>query len=548
MTLFAMRLRGLLNDIKRRPGRYIFGWVFLALVFWGILAATRFGVGFIDNYPAIGTIADAVMQRMLEGLFTMLTLGVAFSVLTTAITTLYSSNDLPFLLSLPVPPERVFYLKVTETYINAALLPATFTIPVLLGLGLERNAPFIYYPLSLLALLALYAIPVAFGSFVSLFLMKVAPAGRVKEISTAISVVLAAALIFGLRALRPEQLATMTPEAFEALMVRFADLQIGWLPTSWTSGAVWGALSGQITPAAIMLALLSLVLLYLVARLAAFAYRDGWIRALDSGHAKLDPSVKPIAWWEKPLMLLGRSGSIMIKDNRLLMRDPSQWSQLLVLVALAGVYLVSVGSVEVGLQRFKDALGTMNLMFLSFLLSGIGIRMAYPAVSLEGEGFWLLKTSSMSSRDIVFTKFWHTLPLMLLLGLGLGLTTALLIDLSPTLAFASPLAGACSAFVISALGVGLGAAFPRFDATNPSEIPMSAGGLLYMTLSLMFAALLTAMFAWPAWQAFETPNLMIWFQPNGLMFLLGILSVTLLATLLPLVYGSYALSKYEAGD
>ncbi|MCA9838913.1 MAG: hypothetical protein KC422_18500 [Trueperaceae bacterium] len=548
MILFAMRLRGLLNDLKKRPGRYLFGWFFLALVFWGILAATRYGVGFIDRYPAVGSIADAVMQRSLEGLFSMLTLGVAFSVLTTAITTLYSSHDLPFLLSLPVPPERVFYLKVAETYINAALLPAIFTIPVLLGLGLERSAPWLYYPLALFSLLALYAIPVALGSFIALFLMRIAPAGRVKEISTALSVVLAAALIFGLRALRPEQLAAMSPEAFEALLQRFAEFRIGWLPTSWTSGAVWGALEGKVTPAIFILAGLSLVLLFLVARLAAFAYRDGWIRGLDSGAPKLDSRAKGPSFWERPFYLLGRGGSIMVKDNRLLLRDPSQWSQLLVLTALAGVYLVSLSSVEVDLQRFKDAVGTMNLMFLGFLMSGIGIRMAYPAVSLEGEGFWLLKTSALKPKQIVMTKFWHSLPLMLILGLGLGTSAAFLIDLSPTLAIASPLAGISSAFVISGLGVGLGAAFPRFDATNPSEIPMSAGGLLYMTLSLIYAALLTTVFAWPAWRTLRNPTEVLWLQSEGVLFLLGILLLTLLGTFLPLIFGSYSLSKYEPGD
>ena len=548
MNLFTLRLRGLFNDLKRRPGRYLFGWLFLALVFWGILAATRFGVGFIDQYPAVGSIADAVMQRSLEGLFSLLTLGVAFSVLTTAITTLYSSQDLPFLLSLPVAAERIFYLKVAETYVNAALLPAIFTIPVLLGLGLERSAPLVYYPLALFALLALYAIPVALGSFVALLLMRVAPAGRVKEISTALSVVLAAALILGLRALRPEQLAAMSPEAFEALLARFAEFKIGWLPTSWTSGAVWGALDGRVTPAAFVLALLSLVLLFLVARLAAFAYRDGWIRGLESGSPKLDPRAKKPALWERPFYLLGRGGSLMVKDNQLLLRDPSQWSQLLVLVALAGVYLVSLSSVEVGIQRFRDAVGTMNLMFLGFLMAGIGIRLAYPAVSLEGEGFWLLRTSAMKPKDIVMIKFWHSLPLMLSLGLGLGLSAAFLIDLSPTLAIASPLAGISSAFVISGLGVGLGAAFPRFDATNPSEIPMSAGGLLYMTLALLYAAILTAVFAWPAWRTLNNPNEILWLQTEGALFLLGVLVLTLLGTFLPLMFGSHSLAKYEPGD
>jgi ABC-2 type transport system permease protein len=302
---------------------------------------------------------------------------------------------------------------------------------------------------------------------------------------------------------------------------------------------------------------LSLILLFFVARLAAFAYREGWIRSLDAGSPKLDPTARGASLWEKFMYRFGRGSSILVKDTRLLLRDPSQWSQLLVLVALAGVYLVSMNSFDVELQQFKDAVGTMNLAFLAFMLSGVGIRMAYPMVSLEGEGFWLLRTSNLSSRQIVMIKFWHALPIMLFMGIGLGIATALMIDVSPTLAWAAPMAGLSAALVITSLGVGLGAAFPRFDANNPAEIPLSPGGLLYMTFSLMFAAIMTVLLAYPAWFSLGSPtnvlgirptDEVLWLQPQGLKFLVLIVAVTALGTVGPLWFGSYRLSRYEPGD
>ncbi len=557
MNLFIMRLRGVLNSVKRYPARYIVGLSFLALVYWAILWMVGKGVHFLDTYPAVGNVADAVLQRSLEALFVVLTLGVAFSVLTTAITTLYSSIDLPFLLSLPIKPVNVFYLKVTETYLSAAFLPALFTIPILVALGLERDASWLYYGLSILSILTLYAIPVAIGSFVALILMRIAPAGKVKEVATALSVVFAAALILGLRALRPEQLTDLTPEEFDRLLAQFANFEIGWLPTSWAAKAIWGALNGQFSPSLYALALLSLFLLFCVARLAAFAYREGWIRSLDSGSPCLDAKQYPMSLWEKGIYGFGKGSSVFVKDTRLLLRDPSQWSQLLVLVALAGVYLLSMNSFDIELQQFKDAVGTMNLAFLAFMLSGVGIRMAYPMVSLEGEGFWLLRTSNLSSKNIVIIKFWHALPIMLIMGIGLGIATALMIDVSPTLAWAAPMAGFSAALVITALGVGLGAAFPRFDANNPAEIPLSPGGLLYMAFSLFFAALMTILLAYPAWFSMGSPESVLSIRPNsevlwlkleGLRFLLIIIAVTALSTALPLWFGSYKLSRYEPGD
>lgn len=542
-----MRLRAALNSVRRRPGRFVFIGAFLALVYWGVFALTRRGVRFLDTFPEIGTIADAVLQRSLEGLFTVLMLGVAFSVLTTAVTTLFSSEDLPYLLGLPVPATSVFNLKVTETYLTSALLPSLFTVPVLAGLGVERGATLGYYLTSAIAVLALYALPVGLGALLALVLVRVAPAGRVKETATAASVFFAAALIFGLRALRPEQLFALSLPEFERLLADFSSIDIGWLPPAWASNAVQSSLDGRFPFAAVWLTVVAIALLALVARLAAFAYREGWIRALDTHRLRLDPALRRAAWWERPFTALGRPGAVLVKDNRLLMRDPTQWSQLLVLIALAGVYLVSTSSIQVDLQRFRDVLGAINVLFISFLLSGVGIRTAFPIVSLEGEGYWLLRTGPLRSRQIVVAKFLNALPAMLLMGVGLGVAAALLIDVSPTLVIASPLAGLSAAVAITGLGVGLGAAFPRFDSTNPAEVPLSAGGLLYMILAFGFSVAMTLLLALPSWRTLQRPGAPFWTEPEGLLVLGGLALLTAVATVVPLVFGAHRLNRYEPG-
>lgn len=549
VPLLALRARALRNAVRVAPLRYLVGVAFLGLVAWGIFALTYRGVVFVDGFPAIGTIADAALQRSLEAFVTLLMLAVAFSVLTSAVTTLYASDDLPFLLALPIAAPRVFGLKVAETYLSSALLPALLTVPVLAGLGAARGAPPGYYFSSLVAVLALFAVPVTLGSLAALVLMRVAPAGRVKESATALSVLVAAALIVGLRALRPEQLTDLTPEEFEQFLTTFADLGVGWLPPGWASTAIWDALGGMaVPPALVLLALVAMGGLWGVGRLAAVAYREGWIRGLDHHHRRAtDARERPAAAWERPLARLGPSGAVLIKDLRVLLRDPTQWSQLLVLVALAGVYLVSTASVAVEGQRFRDALGTLNVAFLSFLLAGVGIRLAFPVVSLEGEGWWLLRTGPIRTRALVLGKFAHALPPLLVLGGGLGVAQALLLDVTPALATASLVAGVCASVAVAALGVGLGAAFPRFDATNPAEVPMSPGGLLYMTLALLYGAALTTVLAYPAWQALIDPRAAVWSTPEGRVVLLLALALTLATSALALAFGSWRLHRLETG-
>ncbi len=541
-----MRVRGVANALRRAPLRAAVGLLLLGGVYAGMLAATRRGVSFLDTFPDIGTIADAVERRSLEALFTVLMVGVAFSVLTSAVTTLYDSSDLPLLLSLPVAPARVFGLKVAETYVTSAFLPMVFTLPVLVGLGLVRHAPPVFYLVSVATVLALYGLPVALGSTVALLLMRLAPAGRAKEASTAVSVALAALLVFGLRALRPEQLNALDSAQFEHLLARFASLDIAWLPPSWASSAVWHALDGRLAPAAFVLALVSVVLLALVARLAAWAYRAGWIRSLDSARRRARVGALGASAWERPLARLGPQGALVVKDLRLLARDPSQWAQVLVLLALGGVYFVSTVSMTGEMPGLRDVVGALNVVFLGFLLAGVGIRTAFPLVSLEGEGVWLLRTGPLRARHVVMAKFWGALPLMLALGGGLGIAVAGRLNVSPVLAFATPIVGVCAALAATGLGVGLGAAFPRFDATNAAEIPLSTGGLLYMALSLGYAALMAVVFAYPSYLALRFPGRFVWTSAGGALVIAIALLATAAATVVPLVLGARALGRFES--
>ncbi|MDZ7800485.1 MAG: hypothetical protein U5K81_06795 [Trueperaceae bacterium] len=548
MTLLRMRLAALRNAVRHRPVRHLAALAAVTLAGWGILAATRRGVRFVDDFPAIGTIADAVLMRSLEGLFTVLMLGVAFSVLTSAVTTLYASQDLPLLLSLPVPPARVFALKTVEVFAGSAMIPALLTAPAVLGLGLERGAPAAYYPVALTAVLALYALPVALGALASLLLVRAAPPGRAAEVATAANVVLAAGLVLGLRALRPERLQAMDPDEFERMLEGFARLEFLWAPPAWASRATWSALEGSASPWLFGLLGVAAASLWGVSRVAAFAYRSGWIRGLDSVRAVRDPRPRPPPAWERPLHRLGPIGSLWVKDLRLTARDPTQWSQLLVLLALAGVYLLSTASLDVGQQRFRDALGTMNLAFVAFLLVGVGVRTAFPLVSLEGEGWWLVRTAPISTGRLVAAKFLQALPPMLALGLAVGAGAAWLLDLSPPLAAVSPWAGAGAALAACGLGVGLGAAWPRFDAASPAEVPLTPGGLVYMGAGMSYALAQTVILAWPAWQVLRTPGAPVWRTPEGMLAAGLAAALTLAVTALPLVFGARALARVELGD
>jgi ABC-2 type transport system permease protein len=126
----------------------------------------------------------------------------------------------------------------------------------------------------------------------------------------------------------------------------------------------------------------------------------------------------------------------------------------------------------------------LNLVLSGFVLASIAARFIFPAVSLEGRTLWLLRSSPMSVRDLLWSKFWvGTLPL-LILALGIVGITDYLLDVSVFMFVVSLLTIAMMTFAVAGLAIGFGTMFPQFETENAAQIPTSFGGLLFMMSSI----------------------------------------------------------------
>lgn len=549
MTLAGLRTRGALRALAARPVWLVAALTLLGALGLGIFRGTRAAVAWLYAYPLVGSIAPAVVQRSLEGLFLMLMAAVLFSVLVASIGTVYGSADLEFLLALPTSSARVFAMKVVELFVNTAGLPLVLTVPALAGVGAALSAHPGYYLVATVAAAALYSLPVTVGALLALALVRFAPAGRVREVATAVSIGAAALALVGLRALRPERLARLDlqdADAFESFLAAFARLDVGWLPPAWATKASWAAIGGEPSAAAAALAGAAVAGLLLTAGAARLAFVRGWVRSVDSPPAPRRRPARPAPAWERALTrALGATGAILAKDARVFVRDVQQWSQAVVLLALAGVYLLSLAAIPVPTQQFRDVVGAFNIAFVSFIVAGVALRVAYPSVAYEAGSYWLVQVQPLRATQLVAAKFLLVLPVMLGFALTLGLAAGRLLDLSPALAFGAPVTAALSALALTGLAVGMGAANPRFEYTNANELALTPGAMAFMAIALAYAALTTLLLARPAWLAVGARAGGYWTSPEGLA-VLGVLGVLSLATAaLPLWLGARQLAKYE---
>src|SRR5690606_7819267 len=110
----------------------------------------------------------------------------------------------------------------------------------------------------------------------------------------------------------------------------------------------------------------------------------------------------------------------VLKDLRVFFRDSTQWSQLVLLAVLVLVYVFNIRmlplfSGERSSLFMVTLVSFLNLGLAGFVLAAVAARFVFPAVSLEGRQLWLLRSTPLDLRGVLWSKYWvGSLPLLVL--------------------------------------------------------------------------------------------------------------------------------------
>lgn len=409
----------------------------------------------------------------------------------TALSSFFLAKDLDMLVSAPVDWLRLYGAKLLETIIASSWMVLLVSIPMFAAYGVAYDGGWAFPFLVVALMVPLFIIPAVVGSAVTMILVNVFPAHRTRDILSVIAVLTAGGIVLLFRLIRPERLAR--PEGFRSLVDFIAVLRTPsspLLPSEWVQKATMGFLNG--TPD-----WLSLYLLWTTAAaavvLGALLHRGFYLH----GFSKAQESAQKFVKANGALGALGRRvlspfgilrRELVMKELRLFFRDTTQWSQLILLAVLVVVYVFNIKYLPLrgeGITFFLvNVVPFLNLVLAGFVLASIAARFIFPGVSLEGRTMWLLRSSPMAVRDLLWAKFWvGTVPL-LLLALGIVGVTNWLLQVSDFMFFVSVLSITMLTFALAGMAIGFGTMFPQFETENAAQIPTSFGGLLYMMASV----------------------------------------------------------------
>jgi ABC-2 type transport system permease protein len=494
------------NDFHRGGDRWVQRslLIVLGVCFW---VGTFYGVRRVLTYfQSVHELGPALAyQLLLIILLTFLSM-LLFSNLITALSTFFLARDLDLIISTPLSQSVVYYSRLMMTTVNSSWMVLFFSLPIFAAYGSVFNGGIVFYLWVVLCLPLFLIIPASFGVLATHLVVYFLPAKRIRDILLFVGLFAFIMIYFLFRFSQPERL--VQPESFGHFVQFLTAMETPssmYLPSSWSAEIFAGALFNRSTDQGFFFALLASYGLFLplvTSWVSGAVYLDGWSKAQESRQGRrkfgwLDGLIDLLTWPFSAVV-----GAILVKDIKTFIRDTTQWSQLFLLVALIVVYLYNFKVLP--LDRSPMPAGTLrsvvafaNLALAGFVLSAVAMRFAFPAISLEGKAFWLLQTSPISLKALLWSKFWLNLLPLLFLGELLVFFSNLMLRVPNWMMVLSLITVFLMTFGITAICVGVGAIYPKFAYDHVAEIPTSFGGAICMIFSIGFIALIVVVEAWP---------------------------------------------------
>jgi ABC-2 type transport system permease protein len=273
----------------------------------------------------------------------------------------------------------------------------------------------------------------------------------------------------------------------------------------------------------------------------------GWERS-EGGSSS---STLPARAYERISSLLGflpcDIRAMVAKDVACFVRNPVQWSQVVIFFGLLAVYFVNIRSFNYHLwpEKWRNIIACMNIFSVSAVVCSLASRFIYPQLSLEGHGFWIIGLAPTTPVRIVLAKFALAFVSLLPVSTGLMLLSSIMLDVSLEMRLTSIVLACAISLAVSGMSTGFGAIFLDLKQRNPTAIVSGFGGTLNLVLNLAFMLITIIPFAFIFYHYAMRHFSRVSFRYFMTGASAGLVVLTLIVTVVPLWLGIRSLKHRE---
>jgi ABC-2 type transport system permease protein len=430
--------------------------------------------------------------------------------------TLYRSQEVNFLMGLPIDHAKIFLIKFVDNFFYSSTTLSLIGFAVLLGYGSVYDLPWYHYLFVMFFILFPFMLIAGIIAVITLMLlMKAAFRIGVRRLLAIIGTLYITVIYAYFKIVSPVELVSQVMKHYPDVNEYFGYLDpplVRYLPSHWVSEYLYWSSNGEPARAIPYFTLLFLTMLALIVVAGLMArryYYSSWLAATDAqsmtGKRRRRILFRSLEFGHRSFFS-SQTEVVLKRDIWLFLREPSQWLHLLLMLLLLLIFLISMGTFEMKLtQPFLQAV-TFLVVFLfnGFLIASVSLRFVFPAVSLESESFWCVRSSPLSMNKLYWHKFLFALSLVMVVAEVLSVASlSMLVHDTPLVVFGSLCTGLI-ALALTSLNLGAGTYFALFKEKNPIRVASSQGASLTFLVSMIYLTVIVGAMVVPLNKYFES--------------------------------------------
>jgi ABC-2 type transport system permease protein len=482
----------------------------IGIAFWGGTFSILYRV--LTYFQRMESFGDILAYKLLSmALITFFSL-LIFSSILTSISKLYLSKDLELVHSMPVSRGKIFFARWMESTLDSSWMVLIFSLPLFLSYGIVYKTGVLYYATVSLNLFPFCLMASSLSVLAVMLVALLLPAGRIRGVFVFLGLFLLLLLVIVFRLIRPEKF--VNPETLTPFILYLKSMDSSHsplFPTTWFFDSLRASLTGGAMDAFFHSALswsFAISLMFITTWTSKVIYSKGLSKA-QVAPRRIFTSLR----LKRPMegfpfrFLPGPVRAFTTKEIKAFFRDQTQWSQIFLVMALIVIYLYNFSVLplersSIRIATLQNILSFLNIALAAFVLIAVSTRFVFPAVSQEGEAFWIVRSSPISIRTFLWVKFFIYLLPLLLLAEVLIVVTNIFLHVTPFMMVLSVFTIFFMVPGVVSMGIGLGAIYPDFSSENPAQSVTSLGGLIYMTLCTGFVGAVVVLEAGPVYHVF----------------------------------------------
>jgi ABC-2 type transport system permease protein len=510
LTILNMRAAMFLKGVTDRRWHGLGKNLATGIIFGGVAVGTFLMSRMLTGYMVhqVGVDVFAMHRLLAFAMFaffmSIYTIGVLVSY-----ATLYTSNDVTVLMSMPVSHGVLFMERAVENIVTSATTLTLLGAAAVLGYVSVFQIS-IWNGLAIL--FAAFLPGVLIVGFLAIVTMPplILLASRIGVRWLLLCGVLVLAGLTWLFSQTMDPLEIVRQATLPASRVTIIEHDgistLRWLPSNWVSWFIQAmtmqSVLEQLAYPGLLLGALAMVVVTADAVGRRWYYRS-WLMVVEMRGKRL-PST---GWFPFPPMEFGRFWgfrphveAVLKRDFWMFFRDPVQRLHLLVILALAVGSAFSLRSLEVMVYRpSSQVLSFLTVfLFIGLITSSLALRFVFPSVSLEGTTFWAVRTAPIALSRLYWMKFIIAFVLTLVPSELLVLTVLPAVLRSQALSLLGVVGMAGVVVALVSLNLGSGAYFATLREDNPIKVASSQGASITFLASSVVLVIATVILAVPA--------------------------------------------------